>query len=83
MRTDTLAHAFYPYVGQSWCRVCNCTEHEHQNLEFLDETELADYVAAQDYRKRITAAGFTLARELWAAGDDYATIAAEIVFRNL
>lgn len=50
--------------------------------EPMDRDQMHDYVVAHGYGAP-TAAGWALADTLWAQGDDYATIAHEMVFRRL
>jgi hypothetical protein len=82
VRTNTEPHAYTTRTASdTWCAVCNCTFKEHQSLVFLDADELSDYVLAHGYNLTLSAEQLQLARDLWAMGDDYPTIAAEIVWR--
>ena len=83
MRTNTLSHVYHPRTGDTWCRTCNCTKVEHQTLEFLDSVILDDYLSSHGEATIIQLDELPLALDLWAAGDDYATIAHEILFRRL
>jgi hypothetical protein len=82
MRTNMPRHEFSTRPGDTWCKECNCTAAEHATLEFMDETDVADYVASHGVGD-VNPDGITLAYALWAQGDDYATIGHEIVFRGL
>jgi hypothetical protein len=52
-----------------------------RRLGILDREMLQDYLTTQGVALSVEA--FDLARQLWETGDDYATIAHEIAFRNL
>jgi len=62
-----------------------CGEQESEcawGEEEIDRTTLDDYVAAHGCGVP-TNEGYALARKLWTQGADYATIAHEIVYRQL
>lgn len=66
-----------------WCKYCNCTPKEHEKIwPNSNKDILHDYVIAHGFGKP-TKEAYLLAKILLSTGDDYATAAAEIVYRQL
>lgn len=57
-------------------------QHTARLLGIYNRTEVQDYVTSQGYGP-ITMEGWVMVREWWTRGDDYSTIAHELVFRGL
>lgn len=81
-KTSTIKHWFNNCKGDTWCKYCNCTLEEHEELwPGTNKEKFHDMVASHGFGSP-SKAGYEKALSLMTDGN-YAEVAFEIVFLGL